>query len=65
MPAVEIAAALARMAHGDMPLLLEPPPRKPAYDKPAYDKPAEHAIPRRPDPAAHRLRRIPTQVGTQ
>ncbi|HQX25668.1 MAG TPA: DEAD/DEAH box helicase [Pseudomonadota bacterium] len=40
VPAIEIAAALARIAHGNKPLLLEPPPRKPAYDKPAYDKPA-------------------------
>ena len=34
VPALEIAAALARIAHGNKPLLLEPAPRKPAYDKP-------------------------------
>ncbi|WP_043798274.1 DEAD/DEAH box helicase, partial [Arenimonas composti] len=36
VPAIEIAAALARMARGDVPLLLEPPkvePRKPRVDR--------------------------------
>src|SRR5690606_33429149 len=29
VPAIEIAAALAKLAHGDAPLLLEPPRREP------------------------------------
>ena len=39
VPAVEIAAALAKLYRGDVPLLLEPP-RKPAFEKPAFEKPA-------------------------
>ncbi len=35
VPAVEIAAALAKMARGDVPLLLEPPKHAP---RPAYEK---------------------------
>ncbi|HLS83971.1 MAG TPA: helicase-related protein, partial [Arenimonas sp.] len=38
VPAIEIAAALARLAHGDAPLLLEPPKREP---KPAREFAAE------------------------
>ena len=37
VPAVEIAAALAKLYRGDVPLLLEPP-KKPAFEKPAFER---------------------------
>jgi ATP-dependent RNA helicase DeaD len=40
VPAVEIAAALAKLYRGDVPLLLEAPKARPAFDKPAFEKPA-------------------------
>jgi hypothetical protein len=34
VPAIEIAAALARIAQGDQPLLLAPPPKREKYEPP-------------------------------
>jgi ATP-dependent RNA helicase DeaD len=41
VPAIEIAAALARMARGDVPLLLEKPRREPAAERPERAERAE------------------------
>jgi ATP-dependent RNA helicase DeaD len=40
VPAIEIAAALAKMARGDVPLLLEAPKHapRPAFEKPAFER---------------------------
>ncbi|HET8555530.1 MAG TPA: DEAD/DEAH box helicase [Rhodanobacteraceae bacterium] len=46
-PAIEIAAALARLAHGDKPLLLKATDKKPAKDARHDPEPGEHA-PRKP-----------------
>ena len=42
VPAIEIAAALAKMARGDVPLLLEAPKHapRPSFERPAFEKPA-------------------------
>lgn len=45
VPAVEIAAALARIAQGDQPLLLAPPPKREKYE-PASRERAERPAPR-------------------
>ena len=45
VPAVEIAAALARIAQGDQPLLLAPPPKREKYE-PASRQRVERATPR-------------------
>jgi ATP-dependent RNA helicase DeaD len=37
VPAIEIAAALARIAQGDQPLLLAPPPKREKHEKPAHE----------------------------
>ncbi|CAM5543985.1 ATP-dependent RNA helicase DeaD OS=Rhodanobacter lindaniclasticus OX=75310 GN=deaD PE=3 SV=1 [Rhodanobacter lindaniclasticus] len=43
VPAVEIAAALARIAQGDQPLLLAPPPKREKYEPATRErKPREH-----------------------
>jgi ATP-dependent RNA helicase DeaD len=39
VPAVEIAAALAKLYRGDVPLLLEAPKARPAFEKPAFERP--------------------------
>ncbi len=48
VPAIEIAAALAKMARGDVPLLLEAPKHapRPAFEKPAFEKPTFEKKPR-------------------
>jgi ATP-dependent RNA helicase DeaD len=43
VPAIEIAAALARIAQGDRPLLLEPPPRREREREQAPSERATHA----------------------
>ncbi|MGY1457830.1 MULTISPECIES: DEAD/DEAH box helicase [unclassified Luteimonas] len=66
VPAVEVAAALAKMARGDVPLLLEPPRRDlrpaPAFDR--AERPARHDRPERPDrpafPKKERVARAPS-----
>ncbi|WP_350016933.1 DEAD/DEAH box helicase [Rhodanobacter sp. IGA1.0] len=45
VPAIEIAAALARIAQGDQPLLLSPPPKREKYE-PASRERVERAAPR-------------------
>jgi len=56
VPAVEIAAALARIAQGDIPLLLEAPPKRDFVER----APREHdSRPRREFDAADRDRRPP------
>ncbi|WP_426702500.1 DEAD/DEAH box helicase [Rhodanobacter sp. Col0626] len=45
VPAIEIAAALARIAQGDQPLLLAPPPKREKYE-PASRERVERAAPR-------------------
>jgi ATP-dependent RNA helicase DeaD len=45
VPAIEIAAALARIAQGDQPLLLVPPPKREKYE-PATRERVERATPR-------------------
>src|SRR6185437_10209730 len=45
VPAIEIAAALARIAQGDQPLLLAPPPKREKYE-PASRERVERATPR-------------------
>ena len=45
VPALEIAAALARIAQGDQPLLLAPPPKREKYE-PASRERVERAAPR-------------------
>ena len=45
VPAVEIAAALARIAQGDQPLLLAPPPKREKYEPAARER-AERTAPR-------------------
>jgi ATP-dependent RNA helicase DeaD len=57
VPAIEIAAALARIAQGDQPLLLAPPPKRERYE-PASRERVERAAPRersseRRPPQAH------------
>ena len=51
VPAIEIAAALARMARGDVPLLLEKPRREPAAERPEraerFSRDEREAPPRR------------------
>ncbi|ATE71521.1 DEAD/DEAH box helicase [Lysobacter capsici] len=42
VPAVEIAAALAKLVQGDNPLLLTPPPAPPKYAREERDGPREH-----------------------
>ncbi|MFK3651606.1 DEAD/DEAH box helicase [Lysobacter enzymogenes] len=42
VPAVEIAAALAKLVQGDNPLLLTPPPALPKYSREERDGPREH-----------------------
>ncbi|MGO4781733.1 ATP-dependent RNA helicase, partial [Lysobacter sp. 2RAB21] len=42
VPAVEIAAALAKLVQGDNPLLLTPPPAVPRYAREERDSPREH-----------------------
>ena len=46
VPAVEIAAALARIAQGDQPLLLSPPPKREKFEanreRPSRERPARH-----------------------
>ena len=42
VPAVEIAAALAKLVQGDNPLLLTPPPALPRYQRDERDAPREH-----------------------
>ncbi|MEH6421762.1 DEAD/DEAH box helicase [Pseudomonas sp. CGJS7] len=42
VPAVEIAAALAKLVQGDNPLLLTPPPALPKYAREERDGPREH-----------------------
>ncbi|ALN92086.1 MULTISPECIES: DEAD/DEAH box helicase [Lysobacter] len=42
VPAVEIAAALAKLVQGDNPLLLTPPPAVPRYAREERDNPREH-----------------------
>ncbi len=42
VPAVEIAAALAKLVQGDNPLLLTPPPAVPKYAREERDGPREH-----------------------
>jgi ATP-dependent RNA helicase DeaD len=48
LPAIEIAAALAKLYRGDVPLLLEAPKHapRPAFEKPAFDKPSFDRKPR-------------------
>jgi ATP-dependent RNA helicase DeaD len=59
VPAVEIAAALARIAQGDQPLLLAPPPKREKYEPAAREhKPREREgtparAPREHKPHAH------------
>ncbi|MBL9103555.1 MAG: DEAD/DEAH box helicase [Myxococcales bacterium] len=54
VPALELAAALARMAHGDAPFLLTPPLRKertgPAEELLPADRPPRERRPRAPEP---------------
>jgi ATP-dependent RNA helicase DeaD len=45
VPAVEIAAALARIAQGDQPLLLAPPPKREKYEPASRDR-IDRAAPR-------------------
>ncbi len=65
VPAIEIAAALARIAQGDQPLLLAPPPKREKYEPAARERndraprerndaraPREHT-PRAHEPRAH------------
>jgi len=40
VPAIEIAAALARIAQGDQPLLLAPPPKREKYEPASRERPA-------------------------
>ena len=52
VPAIEIAAALARIAQGDQPLLLEPPARREFTERPQRDdRPARDDRPSRDDRA--------------
>ena len=52
VPAIEIAAALARIAQGDQPLLLEPPARREFAERPQRDdRPARDDRPSRDDRA--------------
>jgi ATP-dependent RNA helicase DeaD len=46
VPAVEIAAALARIAQGDQPLLLAPPPKRERYEPASPRERVERATPR-------------------
>ncbi|URX62397.1 DEAD/DEAH box helicase [Luteibacter anthropi] len=48
VPAIEIAAALAKIAQGDQPLLLEPPAKREYTERPPreYDREREHRGPR-------------------
>ena len=63
VPAVEIAAALAKLYRGDVPLLLEAPKARPAFEKPAFERneraPRDAARPERAErgPRAERLER--------
>ncbi|GIX38445.1 MAG: ATP-dependent RNA helicase DeaD [Silanimonas sp.] len=50
VPAVEIAAALAKLLHGDTPLLLEPPARAEREDGPPRPRSPKPAAPRTPEP---------------
>ncbi|EIM02774.1 DNA/RNA helicase [Rhodanobacter denitrificans] len=62
VPAVEIAAALARIAQGDQPLLLTPPPKREKYEPAAREhKPREREgtparVPREHKPRTHEPR---------
>ncbi|GGK04197.1 DEAD/DEAH box helicase [Luteimonas terricola] len=70
VPAVEVAAALAKMARGDVPLLLEPPRREqrppPAFgqERDRGERPARHDRPDRPErpafPKKERVARAPS-----
>ncbi|HWU78057.1 MAG TPA: DEAD/DEAH box helicase [Rhodanobacter sp.] len=55
VPAIEIAAALARIAQGDQPLLLAPPPKREKYEPASRDRndraPRERSNERRPPQA--------------
>ena len=74
VPAVEVAAAMAKMVRGDVPLLLEPPAR-PARPAPAFDdrrgpreRPGHHDRGDRPErPAFPKKERVsrPPQAGMQ
>ena len=63
VPAVEIAAALARIAQGDQPLLLAPPPKREKYEPAARERgdraPRERSdahVPREHKPRVHEPR---------
>ncbi|HEX7816948.1 DEAD/DEAH box helicase [Dyella sp.] len=67
VPAMEIAAALARIAQGDQPLLLTPPPRRerdPAFERPERGERAERR-PREGDDRPRRDRDAPREFGTR
>jgi ATP-dependent RNA helicase DeaD len=55
VPAIEIAAALAKMARGDVPLLLEAPKHapRPAFEKPAFERGERPERNERPARAEH------------
>ena len=66
VPAIEIAAALARMARGDVPLLLEKPRREPAAERPEraerYERAERFERDERPAPRRERSER-PAEAG--
>jgi len=72
VPAIEVAAALAKMARGDVPLLLEPPRREqrpaPAFERERGARPVRPDRPERPErPAFAKKERVarPPQDGMQ
>jgi len=57
VPAVEVAAALARLVQGDQPLLLAPPPRMERTFERGFDRGARERAPRDARPQRHEPRR--------
>lgn len=70
VPAIEIAAALARIAQGDQPLLLAPPPKREKYEPASRErKPREQdngpRPPREHKPRTHERAAPPREFGTR
>ncbi len=63
VPAVEIAAALAKLSRGDIPLLLEKPDREPRAERFAEERPARFADERPARFADERPARAPRDAG--
>jgi ATP-dependent RNA helicase DeaD len=63
VPAVEIAAALARLVHGKQPLLLQPAQRESGpFEKPRAEKPSQHErLPMRAAARSHQSTPSPTR----